>query len=44
MQPPRKVVEVDDEIVCVRCGKDATALHRGCSLCDDCCDCRPAGT
>jgi hypothetical protein len=27
--------------VCTRCGQDAVPLHLGCTLCEDCCDCRP---
>ncbi len=32
------------KIICVKCGKEDDPLHLGCSLCEDCCDCRPAGT
>src|SRR5579875_866473 len=28
-------------IVCTQCGTRAEQLHLGCSLCEDCCDCRP---
>lgn len=34
----------DDKIICVKCGEEAVPLHLGCRLCEDCCDCRPAGT
>ena len=30
-----------DKITCAHCGKEGTPLHRGCKLCEDCCDCRP---
>jgi hypothetical protein len=33
-----------DVLTCARCGKAAVPLHLGCPFCEDCCDCRPAGT
>ena len=33
-----------DKVTCTKCGKEAVPLHRGCTLCEDCCDCRPLGT
>lgn len=29
---------------CAKCGEEAEPLHLGCPLCEECCDCRPAGT
>lgn len=37
-------VNLDDKLICEKCGKEAERLHMGCPLCEDCCDCRPAGT
>ena len=37
-------VDVNDKVTCTKCGKEAVPLHRGCRLCEDCCDCRPLGT
>jgi hypothetical protein len=37
-------VQVADKIICVKCGEEADPLHLGCRLCEECCDCRPAGT
>ncbi|MBV9440496.1 MAG: hypothetical protein JOZ24_10935 [Candidatus Eremiobacteraeota bacterium] len=28
-------------IVCTVCGTEGPPLHLGCTLCEDCCDCRP---
>ena len=33
-----------NKIICVKCGDEADPLHLGCRLCEECCDCRPAGT
>jgi hypothetical protein len=33
-----------DTIICAKCGDEADPLHLGCPLCEECCDCRPAGT
>lgn len=32
------------KVICERCGIEAVPLHLGCSLCEECCDCRPLGT
>jgi hypothetical protein len=37
-------VRVPAKIICVKCGEEADPLHLGCRLCEECCDCRPAGT
>ncbi|MBV8367785.1 MAG: hypothetical protein JO036_02460 [Candidatus Eremiobacteraeota bacterium] len=34
----------EQTITCVRCGAQGVPLHRGCPMCEDCCDCRPLGT
>lgn len=31
-------------ITCQRCGKEVIPLHLGCRFCEECCDCRPAGS
>lgn len=42
MKQQESGVDADEKITCVRCGKEAVPLHRGCKLCEDCCDCRPS--
>jgi hypothetical protein len=43
--PPREPdAQVDEVIICAKCGVKADPLHMGCNLCEDCCDCRPLGT
>lgn len=37
-------MDVNDKVTCEKCGQVAIPLHLGCKLCEDCCDCRPAGT
>jgi hypothetical protein len=44
MKQPEDGMDASDEVTCVKCGKAAVPLHLGCRLCEDCCDCRPAGT
>jgi hypothetical protein len=34
----------DAKITCVKCGAEGIPLHRGCPMCEECCDCRPLGT
>jgi hypothetical protein len=34
----------DAPITCVTCGAEGIPLHRGCPMCEDCCDHRPLGT
>jgi hypothetical protein len=34
----------DANITCVKCGAEGIPLHRGCPMCEECCDCRPLGT
>lgn len=31
-------------IICEACGKEVVPLHLGCRFCEECCDCRPAGS
>ena len=34
----------EETITCVKCGAKGIPLHRGCPMCEECCDCRPLGT
>jgi hypothetical protein len=38
---PKREAAAPGTVVCTRCGKEAVPLHLGCTLCEDCCDCRP---
>jgi hypothetical protein len=44
MKQPEDGKHVPDKFICVKCGGDGEPLHLGCRLCEECCDCRPAGT
>ncbi len=35
---------VPETLRCPRCGGKSEPLHLGCTLCEECCDCRPTGT
>jgi len=44
-KPDERDANVDiAKIICVKCGNEGFRLHRGCRLCEECCDCRPLGT
>lgn len=43
-EQPENDAVVSVKLPCVKCGVEADPLHLGCRLCEECCDCRPAGT
>lgn len=44
MGQPNNDTGANGKLPCVKCGEEADPLHLGCRLCEECCDCRPAGT